>query len=111
MESSDYTKYGNWERHSKPGNTDDLQMGDVLVGSHHVTLYIGDGMIVHAAQEGWGADTICVDDVASNYKYCDFVMRYTGTGSGTMYKVREVDEKGQIIKTEEEKKESEGSEA
>ena len=98
MESSDYTRYGTWEKHSKG---EELQMGDVLVGGHHVMLYIGDGQIVHAAQEGWGADSICVDDEASARKYYDFVMRYTGTGSGTMYKVREVDEKGQPINNEE----------
>ena len=98
MESSDYTRYGTWEKHSKG---EELQMGDVLVGGHHVMLYIGDDQVVHAAQEGWDAGSISVDDLASNRRYYDFVMRYTGTGSGTMYKIREVDEKGQPINNEE----------
>ena len=96
MKESEYTKYGNWERHSKP-SVSELQMGDVLVGSHHVMLYIGDGQIAHAAEEGWGASSIRVDNCSSYYSFCDFVMRYTGTGGGSMYKVREVDEKGKVI--------------
>ena len=110
MNESDYTKYGNWERHSKPA-VSDLQMGDVLVGSHHVMIYLGDGQIAHAAGEGWGADTIRVDNASSYYSFCDFVMRYTGTGSGTMYKVREVDSRGKLIEEKEEESEEEQEDA
>lgn len=104
MNESDYTRYGTWYRVSK---SSELEMGDVLVGGHHVMLYIGDDQVCHAAQEGWDAGSISVDDLASNSKYYDFVMRYTGTGSGTMYKVRELDEKGQPIETQESETEEE----
>lgn len=89
MEKSDYTRYGNWEDMGKP-NQSDLKRGDVLIMSSHVMLYIGDGQIVHAGQEGWGANTISIDDCNSFYNSVKFVMRYTGNGGGEMFKINEV---------------------
>ena len=103
-----FTRYGTWKSVGRP-SISDLEMGDVLTGSGHMMLYIGDGMIVHAKSEGWGADTICTDPASRFYGMVDFVMRYTGTGSGTMRAVRDVDENGKVIeqKTDDSANESE----
>ena len=91
-----FTRYGNWKKVKKP-SISQLQKGDALVGSKHVMLYIGDGLIVHAKTEGWGAGSITVDKCSSYYKLCNFVMRYTGTGSGTMRVIQFIDENGNVI--------------
>lgn len=91
MNSSDYTRYGNWEKVGRP-SISELERGDVLVGEGHVMLYIGDGMLVHAKQEGWGPGTITTDKCSGFYDMVNFVMRYTGSGSGTMCKVKFVNE-------------------
>lgn len=114
MEKSDYTKYGNWICVGRPSEAD-LEMGDVLVCEYHVMLYIGDGELVHAHGGGWDAKSITTAPLDEFYDIVDFVMRYEGSGSGTMYKVREVDEKGQLIETEKtdeaESEETESTEA
>ncbi len=98
MTESSYTRYGCWEKVGKP-DMSNLKKGDVLVAnpnrgnsdSNHVMLYIGDGQIAHAARSGWDDDSIRVNKLTSgNYKRCDFVMRYTGNGSGKMLKVTEI---------------------
>lgn len=97
MNSSDYTGYGNWTNIGLPPMSS-LEPGDVMVSEGHVMLYIGDGQIVHAASEGWDASSIRVDNASSFYGgFTRFVVRYEGTGSGTMYKVRDVDENGKKI--------------
>ena len=109
MNRGDWTRYG-FVDVGKP-SISDLEAGDVLVGSHHVMLYIGDGMIVHAKQEGWGAGTITTDSCSSFYgSFTSFVMRYTGDGSGTMNKIRDVDENDKVIKPPKKEKE-EGEES
>lgn len=111
MSSSDYTRYGNWTNIGKP-SIPELERGDVLVSGGHVMLYIGDGELVHAATEGWGANTITVSNCSSFYGMVSFVMRYQGNGDGTMYKVREVDKNGNVIKNDtEETQESQQEEA
>ena len=93
MKPESFTRYGNWKNCGKL-STKELKKGDVLVRTKHVMLYIGDGKIVHAAREGWGPEGIRVSDVSSNY---NFVMRYTGKGSGTKLVVHEVDSDGNIL--------------
>lgn len=111
MNSSDYTRYGNWINIGKPAY-DDLEMGDVFIYEGHVMLYVGDDLIVHAAAEGWGPNTIRTDSARVWYDSdIRFVMRYTGTGSGTMYKIRDVDEKGNFIEDKDSKDEAEDAEA
>ena len=95
-----FTKYGNWKNIGKP-SLSSLQPGDVLLWSAHMMLYIGDGKIVHAKTEGWGAGTISTDKASSYYKRTKFVMRYTGNGSGTMKVIKDVDEEGNVIESEE----------
>lgn len=91
MKESSYTRYGHWKNVGKPSYSD-LRRGDVLVKHSHVALYLGDGQMVHAGHEGWGADTIEVRDISSkNYGGYSFVMRYTGTGNGTKYVIKDVD--------------------
>lgn len=109
MSSSNYTQYGNWENVGKP-SVSNLEDGDVLVSSGHVMLYAGNGEVVHAKTEGWGANTIGTDNAARYYGMVSFVMRYTGTGSGTMFKVREVDEDGNVIETAETPKNEDSNE-
>ena len=95
MKESTYTRYGNWKNVGKPSYSD-LKRGDVIVKNSHVMLYLGDGQIVHAATEGWGPSTITVAEMSrKKYSEYSFVMRYTGTGSGTMYVVKDVDDEGE----------------
>lgn len=99
MTKESYYRYGNWKCVDKPAEPD-LKRGDVLVAnphmgpssSNHVVLYLGDGQIVHAAHHGWGADTIKVSPLTKYSTKYDFVMRYTGTGSGTTLKITETTE-------------------
>ena len=109
MDEGDYTHYGVWKNVGKP-SISELEMGDVLVSGGHVMMYIGDGELVHAKEEGWGAGTITTDRCSSFYGMVSFVMRYTGTGSGTIYKVREVDDKGNPIKTDDDENKEESEE-
>ena len=98
MTESTYTRYGCFEDLGKP-DFSNLRRGDILVAnpdrgpskSNHVTLYLGDGMMVHAARGGWDDDSILVSKVTNKqYKRrFDFVMRYTGNGKGTKYVVKE----------------------
>ncbi|MBR2674895.1 MAG: hypothetical protein IKE52_05515 [Mogibacterium sp.] len=99
MNSSDYTRYGTWKNVGKP-SISNLQRGDVLVRPDHVMLYLGDGDIVHAAAETWGPDGIKVGRAQPFYGKVQFVVRYTGTGRGTMYSIKDVDENGNIIEDE-----------
>lgn len=94
MTVKSYTRYGCWKYAGKVFKSN-LVKGDVLVRSGHVMLYIGDGQIVHAAGGGWGPDSIKVASVSSA-RY-SFVMRYTGTGDGTMDVVRDVDDDGNAL--------------
>lgn len=95
MKESTYTRYGNWKNVGRPAYSD-LRRGDVIIKSSHVVLYLGDGQIVHAGSEGWGADSIEVEDFSSRrYGQYSFVMRYTGTGSGTMYTIEDVEPEDQ----------------
>lgn len=111
MNSGDYTRYGNWENIGKPSYSS-LEKGDVFIYEGHVMLFIGDDLIVHAAAEGWGANSIRTDDARVWYDNdIRFVMRYTGTGSGTMYKVKYLDKNGNAIKEPNEKNDEEGEEA
>ena len=111
MNSGDYTRYGNWENIGKP-SYNSLEKGDVFIYEGHVMLFIGDDLIVHAAAEGWGANSIRTDDARVWYDNdIRFVMRYTGTGSGTMYKVKYLDKNGNAIKEPNEKNDEEGEEA
>ena len=96
MELRDYTRYGTWKNLGKP-KLANLQRGDVLVRPDHVMLYIGNGDIVHAAEETWGPDGIKVGKAAPFYNKVDFVVRYTGSGSGTMHAIKDVDEDGNFI--------------
>lgn len=90
MSKKSFKKYGNWKDVGKPSYSN-LQKGDVLVKPTHVAMYIGDGKYVQAGPEGWNAKSIAVSNLSnSRYNSFKFVMRYTGTGSGTMYKVEEV---------------------
>ena len=101
MTESTYTRYGCFEDLGKP-DFNSLQRGDILVanpdrgpsGSNHVTLYLGDGLMVHAARGGWDDDSILVSKVTDKkYKRrFDFVMRYTGNGKGTKYVIKETEE-------------------
>ena len=101
MTVSSFTRYGNWKKAGKPAYSD-LRRGDVIVSNSHVMLYIGDGQVVHAGAEGWGPDSICIDNLSPGYyKSYDFVMRYTGTGSGTMYVIKYVDDDGNVIEDQE----------
>ena len=90
MSEKDYTRYGNWENVGKPAY-EDLQKGDVLVKQRHVAMYIGDGEYVQAESEGWDADSIAVSELSQKkYDSFKFIMRYTGTGSGTMFEAVEI---------------------
>lgn len=90
MKKSSYTRYGSWKDMGKPA-FNNLKRGDVLVRSTHVALYLGDGKYVQAGGEGWGANTIAVSDFTKKkYNSFSYVMRYTGTGSGTMYKIEDI---------------------
>lgn len=101
MKESDYYKYGDWSNVGKP-SMGDLEPGDVLIAPSHVMMYKGDGEIVHAAHSGWGPETITTDNCSSFYGIVKYVMRYQGTGSGTMYKVVEVDKNDKPINAEDE---------
>ena len=91
MTVKSYTRYGNWKYMGHPAYKD-LRKGDVLVKKSHVAMYIGNGKYVQAGGEGWGANTIAVSDFsAKKYGSFSFVMRYTGTGSGTMFKAEEIE--------------------
>lgn len=97
MTVGSFTRYGHWKSAGKPAYSD-LRRGDVIVSNSHVMLYIGDGQVVHAGSEGWDSGSICIDNLSPGYyKSYDFVMRYTGTGSGTMYVIREIGEDGKVI--------------
>lgn len=93
MSEGSYTRLGCFRKIGKPSIAD-LQMGDVLVASSHVMLYIGDGQIVHAGRSGWDAGSISVAKCSSFYGMVKFVMRYTGDGSGTMRVIKDVEEDG-----------------
>ena len=110
MNKSDYTRYGNWEIVGHPP-VSSLEKGDVLVMEGHVMLYIGDNRLVHAASEGWGPNTIREDDAREGYEMVRFVARYTGTGSGSMYKVKYLDENGSEIKEKNEEESNSETEA
>ena len=96
MNKSDYTRYGNWEIIGHPP-VSSLEKGDVLVMEGHVMLYVGNNRLVHAASEGWGPNTIRDDDAREGYEMERLVDRYTGRGSGTMYKVKYLDDNGKEI--------------
>lgn len=97
MTQKSYTRYGCWKNVGKVSRGN-LKKGDVLVRSNHVFMYIGNGQIVHAAGGGWDAGSIQVTKLGGS-KYT-FVMRYTGTGSGTMKVIKDVDENGNAIEQE-----------
>lgn len=120
MTEDSFATYGSWKKAGKP-SVNNLRKGDVLVGnrnigksnSHHMALYIGDGQIVQARRSGWDRDSITVSDLTSRrYGKFDFVMRYTGTGGGTKYVIKMIEEddsadaegKEEAAKPEEEKK-------
>jgi murein DD-endopeptidase MepM/ murein hydrolase activator NlpD len=54
-----------------------MQPGDLLFyfehGAHHVSMYIGNGKMVHAANQGRG---IAIDDISNSW----YVKRFTGVG-------------------------------
>lgn len=97
MTKKSFTRYGCWKSAGKVSRSN-LKRGDVLVRSDHVMMYIGDGQIVQASGGGWDAGSIQVTNLGGR-KY-SFVMRYTGTGSGVMDVVRDVDENGNVIDAE-----------
>lgn len=97
--AASFKKHGPWENIGKP-SLSSLQKGDVLLWSSHVMIYIGDGRIAHAKTEGWGAGSIGTDKAASYYKRTKFVMRYTGSGSGTKNVIRDVDDDGNLLDEE-----------
>lgn len=103
-----------FENLGKPSR-DSLKKGDVLCCRNgHVMLYIGDGQLVEAANGDDGKvgstrwnNSISVGNLTdgrwNSKSYgvtCAF--RYKGAGSGSMYVVKDVDEKGNV---KEEKKE------
>ena len=97
MSVKSYTRYGNWKSVGKPAKSA-LQAGDVLVRSGHVMLYVGGGKIAHAGGEGWGPETIRVNNLADkSYGRVEFVMRYTGNGRGVKYVIKDVDQNGKVI--------------
>lgn len=51
-----------------------LEPGDVILTKSHVSMYIGDGKIVHARKEGWGNDTIVIGKFSPKKPYN--VVRY-----------------------------------
>ena len=94
MTKKSFTRYGHWKSMGKLSKSQ-LKKGDVLVRSGHVSMYIGDGKIVHAAGGGWDAGSIRVQTLGS--PHYSFVMRYTGNGRGVKYVVRDVDDLGNVI--------------
>ena len=97
MSEKSFTEYGHWKNVGKPAKGD-LQRGDVLVRPDHVALYIGNGQDVRAVDKGWTDKSISVFNLPqSTYNKFKFVMRYTGNGRGTIYKVHEVGADGEEI--------------
>lgn len=83
-----YTRFGNWSSQGKP-KAANLKRGDILVQKKHVAMYIGNGQLVHATGEGWGAGTIRTGSLSGVfYSKVRFVMRYTGQGSKLHYNVK-----------------------
>ena len=93
MSAKSYTRYGHWKNMGKI-SYGSLKRGDVLVCPTHVALYLGNGQIAQAAEnEGaWTAGSIRVNGMgkAKYQKKWKFVMRYTGTGRGYKYGIKEV---------------------
>ena len=94
MTKKSFTRYGHWKSMGKLSKSN-LKKGDVLVRSGHVSMYIGDGKIVHAAGGGWDAGSIRVQTLGS--PHYSFVMRYTGNGRGVKYVIKDVDDLGNVI--------------
>ena len=94
MTKKSFTRYGHWKSMGKLSKSS-LKKGDVLVRSGHVSMYIGDGKIVHAAGGGWDAGSIRVQTLGS--PHYSFVMRYTGNGRGVKYVIKDVDDLGNVI--------------
>ena len=93
MSAKSYTRYGHWKNMGKI-SYGSLKRGDVLVCPSHVALYVGNGKIAQAADNdgAWTANSIRVNGMGkSKYeKKWKFVMRYTGTGRGYKYGIKEV---------------------
>ena len=93
MTVKSYTRYGNWKKVSSKPKKSELKVGDVLVKSNHVAMYIGDGEYVEASGESWSAKSISVKPLSDKrYKQFKFVMRYTGTGRGYGLAISEVEQ-------------------
>ena len=98
MTEASYTRYHGWKNVNKPSKGN-LKKGDVLVASknigesdfHHVSLYVGDGKVLEATRKGWSDESIAVRSLG-NYDRYDFVMRYSGTGGGEKYTIKDVTE-------------------
>ena len=93
MSAKSFTRYGHWKNMGKL-SYGSLKRGDVLVCPTHVALYVGNGQIAQAAEnEGaWVPESIRVNGMgkAKYEKKWKFVMRYTGTGRGYKYGIKEV---------------------
>lgn len=108
LTDSNFSRFSCWKKVGlcKNLSVSDLQPGDVLVWyddenscGGHMSMYIGDGDICDASGGGWDADSISVKHGAArsylNYRGNDqssqnYVMRYTGKGSGTMKVIKDI---------------------
>lgn len=105
---SNFSNFSCWKKVGLCRNlsVSDLQPGDVIVwydpknsNDGHMSMYIGDGNICDASGGGWSAKSIAVrNGKARNYLNYrgnknasrNYVMRYTGKGSGKMKVIKDV---------------------
>lgn len=105
---SNFSRFDCWKKVGlcKNLSVSDLEPGDVIVwydvsngNDGHMSMYIGDGDICDASGGGWDAGSISVKpDRAQRYlnyrgnkqSSKNYVMRYTGNGSGTMKVIEDV---------------------
>ena len=108
LTDTNFTRFTCWKKVGRCRNlsVSDLEPGDVIVwydphnsNDGHMSMYIGDGNIVDASGGGWDAGSISVKyGKASRYlnyrgnshSSQNYVMRYTGNGSGTMKVINEI---------------------